>query len=825
MNGPFGNMFPYTNFHEMNLDWIIQVAKDFLDQYTNIQETIQTGLDNIAAADEQAQADLQNKYEALIDLLDSWYNDHSNDIADQLADALSDLNDWYNEHQDFLDSYVDDSITRFETAANEKAAEAIATIPEDYTEMSNQVINVTQAIHELAASGYEMNVGTFISAIINRTTGEIADNDDGYTYMFHVNQNTDYIAKFFGGNVHRISGANTSYESGMSSVIIYTNQSESQLADEVKTFNSGEYDYIYIQVSASELLPARVLLYNHQTYFSTVREANALQFQSVKNINGTECYYTPIEFEAGAFTSADPDVDKANNVRSEYFEGGCFIINPDKYSIAVAYFNASYEFVEYVTLSEPAVTPEGTFYQDSTFYLPYLYSGYYRIRVSNYNNLTEQFEYLSPDTNTVRLYSDSQEFEVGQVSSSGIGVNNKNLITKPISIKTGETLCITHNDNNFQYAVYGKTGNTYQLLSGGYVKRNTYYSNCNMEYIIRIGKVSAQSAYNNYSGFANSISINTINAKGLSKQFTLITDRITFDRYELISDEMEPSTTCIRGILPNTGNIAVMVNTPQCEFKIVKYRNDTYTLIADWNTYRKEYVGDNLSTYYLFIRYYPSATTITPDHAPYNVKVLTYTYKAIPAKFNEKYFNKTIATLGDSIVQGRYPNNSDSTNDTLEHNFTELIGENFICEADTYGLGGACVYNNDWKSLYLNCENVSGYDYVLILAGTNDCSRDVSESDFKTAYAYVVTTLKANNTEVIAVTPTSRTVEASNELNLTLANYAEYIKTVAANNDIKCIDLYSLTKTNKQFKLSLPDGLHPNEVGHGIIADLLIDNL
>ena len=35
--------FPYTNFHELNMDWIVKIAKDFLDQYTHIQETITTG--------------------------------------------------------------------------------------------------------------------------------------------------------------------------------------------------------------------------------------------------------------------------------------------------------------------------------------------------------------------------------------------------------------------------------------------------------------------------------------------------------------------------------------------------------------------------------------------------------------------------------------------------------------------------------------------------------------------------------------------------------------------------------------------------------------
>lgn len=139
MNGPFGNRFPYTNFHEMNLDWMIQIAKDFLDQYTNIQNVIEQGLTDLTDKTDTGLAALQEKYETLEGLLDSWYNEHSEDIAGQLADALEDLNTWYTTHEGYLDQYVTDSIGAFNTAAEAKAAETIASIPSDYTTLSNRV--------------------------------------------------------------------------------------------------------------------------------------------------------------------------------------------------------------------------------------------------------------------------------------------------------------------------------------------------------------------------------------------------------------------------------------------------------------------------------------------------------------------------------------------------------------------------------------------------------------------------------------------------------------------------------------------------------------
>lgn len=162
MNGPFGNRFPYTNFHEMNLDWMIQIAKDFLDQYTNIQETIDTGL-----------SDLQEKYDALEVLLQAWYDEHSQDIADQLADALADLNAWYTEHQGYLDQTLQDNIAAFNAAAEQKAQQTIESIPSDYTQLANEVETLRLPLR---------NVTTWSSGYINASGGaSSADHNQWYS--------------------------------------------------------------------------------------------------------------------------------------------------------------------------------------------------------------------------------------------------------------------------------------------------------------------------------------------------------------------------------------------------------------------------------------------------------------------------------------------------------------------------------------------------------------------------------------------------------------------------------------------------------------------
>lgn len=135
-NGIFGEGFPYSNFHDLNMDWIIKIAKDFLDQYTNIQNTILEGLE-----------ELNNTAERLNNLLQEWYDTHSEDIANQLASALADLNSWYNTHQNYLDQTLAQNILVFNQQAEQKANEVIASIPSDYTSLSNKVTKLENGLN------------------------------------------------------------------------------------------------------------------------------------------------------------------------------------------------------------------------------------------------------------------------------------------------------------------------------------------------------------------------------------------------------------------------------------------------------------------------------------------------------------------------------------------------------------------------------------------------------------------------------------------------------------------------------------------------------
>ena len=123
-----GENFPYTNFHDMNLDWMIKIAKDFLDQYTNIQQTIQTGLD-----------DLDEKAEALQAALQESYDGYTENLAEQLASALEDLNAWYTEHANYLDATLTQNILAFQTQASAYGQSVIESIPSEYGDVTNLI--------------------------------------------------------------------------------------------------------------------------------------------------------------------------------------------------------------------------------------------------------------------------------------------------------------------------------------------------------------------------------------------------------------------------------------------------------------------------------------------------------------------------------------------------------------------------------------------------------------------------------------------------------------------------------------------------------------
>lgn len=186
--------FPYTNIHELNLDWIVKIAKDFLEQYTHIQQLItdgetsltnltETGLTSLQDKTDTGLADLQAKADALEAALQAWYETHSEDIAQQLTNALADLVTATNNHKNEIADYI---------------ANLIAALPADYTEALNRIQLLTQAYDDYIGGRY-----LFMPDMINSTEGYC--NNLGYIYetpgyktsiFIPVEPNTTYYCNF-----------------------------------------------------------------------------------------------------------------------------------------------------------------------------------------------------------------------------------------------------------------------------------------------------------------------------------------------------------------------------------------------------------------------------------------------------------------------------------------------------------------------------------------------------------------------------------------------------------------------------------------------------
>ena len=108
--GAFGENFPYSNFHDLNMDWILKIVKDFEDHYTSIHETIEAG---IALINEKTD-------EAIIDALSQ--------INNQLDADLLSMQTAYNEY-----------ITNINTTASTKENEVLAYMNQKLIETTNSI--------------------------------------------------------------------------------------------------------------------------------------------------------------------------------------------------------------------------------------------------------------------------------------------------------------------------------------------------------------------------------------------------------------------------------------------------------------------------------------------------------------------------------------------------------------------------------------------------------------------------------------------------------------------------------------------------------------
>ncbi len=209
---------------------------------------------------------------------------------------------------------------------------------------------------------------------------------------------------------------------------------------------------------------------------------------------------------------------------------------------------------------------------------------------------------------------------------------------------------------------------------------------------------------------------------------------------------------------------------------------------------------------------------------------------------------KTINFLGDSITEGV----GASAPDTC---YVEVLRRMYHpAQVRNYGIGGTRIapqkevsidpqWDQDFCGRYQTMADDA--DIVVVFGGTNDFGHgfapfgtvgDTTPATFCGACDMLYKGLKAKYPQevIVVVTPTHRSSENDprgdgyKPAGQLLAEYVDAILAIAAANGLHVLDLFHGQPTCKDGSLTpemFPDGLHPNDTGHAILAELIGDYL
>lgn len=182
----FWNKYPYTDFHELNLDWLLQEMKDLDDRLNNA----------IADITATVEANVKAYVDAELAGLISQFNQIQREFAD-VKQATEDM-------EAFITAYVIDVNARLDGLK---------------TYIDNQVISVNDRTDALIASNNEMILSQLSETlrsltVINYFTGEEISIQDMFNYlaMLHLTDSIDYDTMALRAKTYTyLAGLNISY--------------------------------------------------------------------------------------------------------------------------------------------------------------------------------------------------------------------------------------------------------------------------------------------------------------------------------------------------------------------------------------------------------------------------------------------------------------------------------------------------------------------------------------------------------------------------------------------------------------------------------------
>ena len=202
----------------------------------------------------------------------------------------------------------------------------------------------------------------------------------------------------------------------------------------------------------------------------------------------------------------------------------------------------------------------------------------------------------------------------------------------------------------------------------------------------------------------------------------------------------------------------------------------------------------------------------------------------------------TINFLGDSITEGRGTTGEDKV-------FHQIIKEKYgLKHAYNYGIGGTRIARQVVPSKVKPRHDLTfelrsdimdrNADAVVVFGGTNDFGHgdapfgNVDSEDIYTfcgAVNSLINKLKRDfsNAKIIFMTPIHRITEMnpSNPDGKILEDYVNAIRTICKKHSIPVIDLFEINPLDPADSKLVPDGLHPSDAGHSIMAEVIAEEL
>ena len=225
-----------------------------------------------------------------------------------------------------------------------------------------------------------------------------------------------------------------------------------------------------------------------------------------------------------------------------------------------------------------------------------------------------------------------------------------------------------------------------------------------------------------------------------------------------------------------------------------------------------------------------------------------------------------VIAFGDSILKGVVMKRSQNQNETKytisESNFSNEVEKRLGFEVSNYGKFGSTIYNGA-KVIERNLDKIQNADYALLEYGGNDCDFDWNSiainpgeehspkttiQEFVKKYCEVIDKIKSMGTKPLLLSLPPLCAERyfdyfsknlnSEEKNSILKwlggskdrianwhqSYNLELFKIAINEQIPIIDITTSFLQKKDFKdYMCLDGIHPNDKGQRLIAEILCD--